>query len=397
MMTLQRHLPSKREDIMKCSVTRRAANIPSFIVMDVLERAHELEREGRRILHLEIGEPDFSTPSCICEAAKEAVQKGETHYTHSLGILELREAICEYYGMHYNVDISPNQILVTSGTSPALLMIFSALLEAGDEIILSDPHYPCYPNYAHFLGSVPVFVKGNEEDGFQLDPSDIKEHMSQKTRAIMINSPANPTGNLLAPERMEMIARLGVPVVSDEIYHGLVYGQKEHSILEYMENAFVLNGFSKLYAMTGWRLGYIIAPPKFIRPLQKLQQNFFISAGSISQWAGLAALKLARNDVEQMRETYDQRRRYMIRRIRELGFGLPVEPSGAFYLLANAKHLGGSSYDLAFEILEKAGVGVSPGIDFGENAEGFLRFSYANSLENIREGLDRIEHFLDHR
>ncbi|MFZ0450438.1 MAG: pyridoxal phosphate-dependent aminotransferase [Desulfatiglandaceae bacterium] len=382
---------------MDIPVTRRAANIPPFIVMDVMERAHELEREGRHIIHLEIGEPDFNTPSCICEAAKEAIQKGETHYTHSLGILELREAICDYYKTQYHVHVLPDQVLVTSGTSPALLMLFSTLLEAGDEIILSDPHYPCYPNYARFLDAVPIFVKGDEKEGFQLNPSEIKERISSRTRVVMINSPANPTGNLLAQERMDMIAQLGVPVVSDEIYHGLVYGQEEHTILEYTKNAFVLNGFSKLYAMTGWRLGYIIAPPKFIRPLQKLQQNFFISAGSISQWAGLAALKHAQSDVEQMKETYDRRRRYMIRRVRELGFGLPVEPAGAFYLLVNAKHLGKSSYDLAFEILEKADVGVSPGIDFGQNAEGFLRFSYANSLENIREGLDRIEHFLDHR
>jgi aspartate/methionine/tyrosine aminotransferase len=193
---------------------------------------------------------------------------------------------------------------------------------------------------------------------------------------------------------MQAIAEIGIPIVSDEIYHGLVYGEKEHSILEYTDNAFVLNGFSKLFAMTGWRLGYIIAPPDFIRPLQKVQQNFFISAGSISQWAGVAALTKAQEDVRKMKETYDERRRYMIKRVRELGFGLASEPSGAFYMLVNAKHLSANSYELAFDILEKAGVGVSPGIDFGKNAEGFLRFSYANSLENIQEGLDRIEEYL---
>jgi aspartate/methionine/tyrosine aminotransferase len=196
---------------------------------------------------------------------------------------------------------------------------------------------------------------------------------------------------------MEEIAQLGPPIVSDEIYHGLVYGENEHSILEFTENAFVLNGFSKLYAMTGWRLGYIIAPLEFVRPLQKMQQNFYISAGSISQWAGLAALKKAQDDVARMKRTYDERRRYMVRKVRELGFGLTVEPSGAFYMLVNAKHLADNSYDLAFEILEKAGVGVSPGIDFGQNAEGYLRLSYANSLENIREGLKRLEDFLGKR
>ena len=376
------------------NITRRANEIPPFIVMDVLERAHELEREGRDIIHLQIGEPDFPTPECICSAAREAIGRGETHYTHSLGIIELREAICEYYYGKYSVTIDPDRILVTSGTSPALFMIFSALLEAGDEIIMSDPHYPCYPNFAEFLGAKPVSIKVEEEDAFQLRSSEIKKKIGPKTRAILINSPSNPTGNLLSRERMEEIAGLGPLVVSDEIYHGLVYGEKEHSILEFTDNAFVLNGFSKLYAMTGWRLGYLIAPPEFVRPLQKVQQNFFISAGSISQWAGIAALTKAHADVEQMKSIYDERRKYMIKRIREIGFGLSVEPAGAFYMLANAKHLAESSYDLAFEILEKAGVGVSPGIDFGKGAEGYLRFSYANSLENIKKGLDRIEQFL---
>lgn len=375
-------------------VTKRAKEIPPFIVMDVLERAHELEKEGRDIIHLQIGEPDFPTPKCICDAAHEAIGRGETHYTHSLGLIELREAICEYYYGKYSVTIDPDRILVTSGTSPALFMIFSALLEAGDEIIMSDPHYPCYPNFAEFLGAKPVRIEVEEEDAFQLRPSEIKKKIGPKTRAILINSPSNPTGNLLSRERMEEIAGLGPLVVSDEIYHGLVYGEKEHSILEFTDNAFVLNGFSKLYAMTGWRLGYLIAPPDFVRPLQKIQQNFFISAGSISQWAGIAALTKADADVEQMKSIYDERRKYMIKRIREIGFGLAVEPAGAFYMLANAKHLAESSYDLAFEILEKAGVGISPGIDFGKGAEGYLRFSYANSLENIKEGLDRIEQFL---
>jgi len=378
-------------------VAKRAQEIPSFIVMDVLERAHELERQGRHIIHLEIGEPDFPTPECICEAANEAIQDGETHYTHSLGIIELREAVCENYRIKYGVHISPEQVIITSGTSPALFMSFSVLLEVGDEIIISDPHYPCYPNFANFLGATPALVEVHEEEGFQLRPREIKKRIGTRTSAILINSPSNPTGNLLSKKRMEKIAGLGPMIISDEIYHGLVYCEKEHSILEFTDNAFVLNGFSKLYAMTGWRLGYVIVPHDFVRPLQKLQQNFFISAGSVSQQAGLAAFEKAGEDVERMRAIYDERRRYMIHRVRELGFGLPVEPAGAFYMLVNAKHLTGNSYDLAFEILEKAGVGVSPGIDFGKNAEGYLRFSYANSLENITEGLDRLEEFVNSR
>ncbi|MBW2285460.1 MAG: pyridoxal phosphate-dependent aminotransferase [Deltaproteobacteria bacterium] len=378
-------------------VSRRAQDIPPFIVMDVLEKAHELERQGRSIIHLEIGEPDFTTPDCICAAAKEAIDRGETHYTHSLGILELREAICEDYRRKYGVEVDPDQVIVTSGTSPALFMIFSALLGPGDEIVISDPGYPCYPNFANFIGAAPALIEVHEEDGFQLRPEDIRKKSGPRTKAVLINSPSNPTGNLLSAERMARIAELGLPVISDEIYHGLVYGEKAHCILEYTPNAFVLNGFSKLYAMTGWRLGYIIAPKPFVRPLQKIQQNFFISAGSVSQWAGLSALTRAQADVERMRRTYDERRQFLIRGIRDLGLGLKVEPAGAFYMLVNVKDISGNSYDLAFDILDKAGVAVSPGIDFGKNAEGFLRFSYANSLDNIEEGLRRLKGYLDNR
>ncbi len=378
-------------------ITERARNIPSFIVMDVLDRAHELEREGRNVIHLEVGEPDFPTPECVCEAAIRAIREERTHYTHSLGLIELREAVCGHYLEKYGVRVGPDQVLITSGTSPAIYILCSTLLETGDEIILSNPHYPCYPNIASLVGAVPSFVDVREEDGFQLRPEEIREKITPRTKAILLNSPSNPTGNLLSPERMEEIAGLGPPVISDEIYHGLVYGEKEHTILEYTDRAFVLNGFSKLYAMTGWRLGYVVAPPELMRPMQKIQQNLFISAGSVSQWAGVAALTEAGEDVKEMRRLYDERRRYMIQRLRGMGFGLKVEPRGAFYVLVNAKHLSLNSYELAFEILEKAGVGVTPGIDFGDKAEGYLRFSYANSIENIRIGLDRIESFLEER
>ncbi|MFH1487508.1 MAG: pyridoxal phosphate-dependent aminotransferase [Pseudomonadota bacterium] len=378
-------------------ITNRSRAIPPFIVMEILEKAHELERAGRRIIHLEIGEPDFPTPSCICRAAVKAIEEGHTHYTHSLGLMELREAVCRHYQKKYGVLVEPDRIMVTSGTSPALFMLFSTLLEAGEEIIISDPHYPCYPNFAGFIGARPVFVEVREEEGFQFRPEEIRKKLGRKTKAVLINSPSNPTGNLLSADRMAEIADLGPYVISDEIYHGLVYEKKEHCILEFTDRAFVLNGFSKAYAMTGWRLGYVIAPRSFMRPLQKIQQNFFISAGSVSQWAGLAALREAGPDVEEMKAVYDHRRRYMIRRLRDLGFGLPVEPVGAFYMLVNARHISADSYGLAFEMLEKAGVGVSPGIDFGKNAEGYLRFSYANSLQNIQEGLDRIEAFLQER
>ena len=237
-------------------------------------------------------------------------------------------------------------------------------------------------------------VEVYEEDGFQYRPEMIREKIGPRTKAIIVNSPSNPTGNLLDPERMAEIAKLGPLVISDEIYHGLVYEGKEHSILEFTDRAVVLNGFSKRYSMTGFRVGYCIVPEEFVRPMQKVAQNFFISTGDFVQWAALCALKEAGPDVETMRETFNQRRKFIVPRLKELGFGITVEPTGAFYVLANAKKFTSDSYGFAFEILEQAKVGVAPGIDFGANGEGYLRFSYAASMDKIKKGLDRIEKFL---
>jgi len=380
-------------------ISKRTAEMTSFIVMDVLERANEMEREGIDIIHLEVGEPDFDTPDCVKAAACRALEEGHTHYTHSLGLFELREAICQYYASTYGVTVDPEQIVVTSGSSPAIFMVFSALLEPGDEVIISDPGYACYPNFIKFAQGRPITIPVYEEDGFQYRSESIRQKLTDRTRGIFINSPSNPTGNLLSADRMQQIAALSqceqCPyIVSDEIYHGLVYEGQEHSILEFTDHAFVFNGFSKLFAMTGLRLGYVIAPRDFIRPMQKVHQNFFISANAVVQQAGIAALKEAGRDVVRMKEIYDERRRFMIARLKEIGLGITVEPTGAFYVFANARHISKDSYKLAFDILEKARVGVAPGIDFGPNGEGYLRFSYANSLDNIKEGMNRLERYL---
>ncbi|MFH1756773.1 MAG: pyridoxal phosphate-dependent aminotransferase, partial [Pseudomonadota bacterium] len=367
------------------------------IVMEVMEAAAALERQGEDIIHLEVGEPDFDTPDCIKEAAMRAIRDGKTHYTHSLGLVELREAIAEHYYQQYGVEVNPDQILVTSGTSPAMLLLFMSLLEPGDEVILPNPYYACYPNFVCIVEGKPVFVNVFEEEGFQYRPEEIKPLIGPRTKAIMVNSPANPTGNLMPPERMKAIVAFGKTVVSDEIYHGLVYEGKEHSILEFTRNALAVNGFSKLYAMTGWRLGYLIVPSEFIRPLQKMHQNFFISANAFVQWAGIAALKEADADVARMRNVYNTRRKFLIQKLRELGLGITVEPTGAFYILANARCYTANSFDLAFDILKKAKVGCTPGIDFGTNAEGYLRFSYANSMENIEEAVRRLSRYLQER
>lgn len=376
---------------------KRTQEITSFIVMDVLEKACEMEKQGIDVIHLEVGEPDFDAPRCVKAAVCDAMDRGMTHYCHSLGLPELREAISEYYANTYGVSVDPNRIVVTSGTSPAIFVLFSALIEAGEEVILSDPYYACYPNFIRFLEGKVVTVPVYEEDGFQYRPKAIQEKITDRTKAIFINSPSNPTGNLLSDDRMRAIAGFGPHVVSDEIYHGLVYEGRERSILEFTDRAFVLNGFSKLFAMTGFRLGYLIAPEEFIRPIQKIQQNFFISANAMVQMGGIAALKSAAEDTARMKAVYDKRRRFMIQRLRELGFGITVEPTGAFYVFANAKHLSNDSYALAFDILEKARIGVTPGIDFGPGGEGYLRFSYANSMENIKEGMTRLETYLKKR
>jgi aspartate/methionine/tyrosine aminotransferase len=376
-------------------ISKKAREISPFIVMEVLEKAQEFERMGERVIHLEVGEPDFDTPECIKEACFRAIREGRTHYTHSLGLIELREAIAEDYWKKYRVKVSPEQILVASGTSPVLLLLFSALLEPGDEIILSNPYYPCYPNIVQFADGSPVYVDVMEEEGFQYLPEMIEEKLSSRVKGIVVNSPSNPTGNVMGSERMAKIAGLGTYIISDEIYHGLVYQGEAHSVLEFTDRAFVINGFSKLYAMTGWRLGYVIAPKEFIRPMQKIQQNLFISPCSFAQWGALAGLKEAEEDVQRMKEVYDCRRRYIIPKLRELDFGITVEPTGAFYVLANAKRFSQDSYRFAFDILKEAKVGVAPGIDFGKNAEGYLRFSYANSLENIEEAIHRLEKYLE--
>ena len=375
-------------------ITQKANDITPFIVMEVLEKAAEMERRGINVIHLEVGEPDFDVPQCVSAAVGKAFGEGRTHYTHSLGDPELREEISKRYHSIYGVKVSPDQIIVTSGSSPAILLTLGVLCDVGDEVIISDPGYACYPNFIRFLNAKAVNVPVYEEDGFQYRPSEIAKRITDRTKAIMINSPMNPTGNLLSPEVMQELVKFNIPIISDEIYHGLVYEGRAHSILEFTENAFVLNGFSKLFAMTGLRLGYVIAPKLCVRAMQKLQQNLFICAGSTEQRAGIAALQSAGSDVAKMKEIYDKRRKYLIERLTQLGFDIKVPPTGAFYVFVNVKKLLTKSYELAFDILEKAHVGVTPGIDFGENGEGFLRFSYANSIENIEEGMNRLEKYL---
>ena len=379
---------------MQIPISRRAAQVTPFLAMELMERAKQLEAAGRDVIYLCLGEPDFATPKPIVETTIRALEQGATSYTHSLGLTELREEISAYYRRRYAVDVSPERILVSSGTSPLMLFLFSLLLEQDDELILPDPGYACYPNFVEFSGGRPVLLKTREEDGFQPRPDEVRQVLTDRSRGLLINSPSNPAGSVLSSAQLRELSELPIPLISDEIYHGLTYEGEEHSILEYTDQAFVLGGFSKAYAMTGWRLGYLIAPESCIRPLQTMHQNFMISANHFVQLGGVTALRECEADVEQMRSRYNQRRLRLVKRLRELGFGVRFTPQGAFYVLADARHISTDSKKLALDILEATGVAVTPGIDFGAGAEGYLRFSYASPLEKIDEALDRIAAFL---
>jgi aspartate/methionine/tyrosine aminotransferase len=369
----------------------RAHAIQPFLAMEVMERAFAMERDGARVIHLEIGEPDFPPPPAAVLACTRALGEGETRYTDSRGLAELREAIAQDHARRCGVHVDPARVLVTSGTSPAMLLVFSLLVEPGDEVILGTPHYPCYPNFVRACGGTPVLIPTAAEDGYRLDASAVRRALGPRTRAIVVSSPANPTGAIQSASTLAELAALGVPLVSDEIYDGLLYdGARTCSALTLDADVFVLDGFSKRYAMTGFRLGYVIAPERALRPLQVMQQSFFISASRFVQHAGLAALREGAATVDAMCAAYAKRRLLLVEGLRSLGLRVPVAPSGAFYVFADARDFGDDSLALAMTLLERAQVGAAPGIDFGAAGEGWLRFCCAASEASIGEALERL-------
>jgi aspartate/methionine/tyrosine aminotransferase len=369
----------------------RVLALRPFLAMEVLERALAMEREGARVIHLEVGEPDFPPPPAAVAACARALSPGETHYTDSRGLLELREAIALDHARRFGVSVDPGNVIVTGGTSAAKLLVVALLVDPGDAVILAAPHYPCYPNVVRMLGGVPRSVPTRAEEGWRLDLDRVRRAIGPRTRAIVVSSPANPTGAVQDRATVAGLASLGLPLVSDEIYDGLVYGDaRVTSALEVSEQAYVLDGFSKRYAMTGFRLGYAIVPKPALRPLQVMQQNLFISTNEFVQRAGIAALREGGPHVVAMREAYASRRDLLVDGLRRLGFHVPVVPEGAFYVFADARAFGSDSVALARAILEKAQVAVTPGIDFGVEGEGFVRFCYAASEDSLREALARL-------
>ena len=373
------------------SYAARTESIAPFLAMEVMERGMEMTRAGLDVRQLGVGEPGFPPPPAVAEAVAAAIAAGDTHYTDSRGLHPLREAIAADCERRRGVSIGPEQIVVTSGTSPALLMVVSLLLDPGDELILPTPHYPCYPNMVALCGGRPVLVPTSPDDGYVIDVDRVRAAITPRTRGILVASPANPTGAVQPPEVVRGLAELGVPILSDEVYDGLLYdGAVATSPLGMTDCCFVFDGFSKRYAMTGFRLGYVIAPKAAMRQLVSLQQNLFISASHFVQTAGLTALGAGEPHRRMMVAEYDRRRRVLVDGVRRLGLAVPVTPVGAFYVLADARHLGRDSLGLAFEILERTQVALGPGRDFGEIAEGFLRFSFAAAYDDIATALERL-------
>ncbi len=374
---------------------KRAQQVEPFLAMEVMERGMAMSRTGTSIVQLGVGEPDFDAPPAAVKAAVASLHAGETHYTDSRGLHELRQAIATECEARRGVPVDPDQVIVTSGTSPAILLCLSLLVDAGDEVILATPHYPCYPNMITACGGTPVLVPTSPQDGFIMDVAKVREAITPRTRAIFLASPANPTGAVQPREVVEGLAELGVPILSDEIYDGLTYdGAEVTSPLGLADEVYLLDGFSKRYAMTGFRLGYLIAPKKAMRALQSFNQSFFISTSQFVQQSGIAALAHGADHVEHMRREYAIRRRLLIDGLREMGLSIPIDPPGAFYVLVDMRHFERDSLTLCFDILDEAHVALGPGRDFGEIAEGFVRFSFATARPEIEEALRRLSRAL---
>lgn len=373
--------------------SERVRKTTPFEAMDFLERANELDD----VIHLEVGEPDYPTPDAAVEAAIESLRAGNTGYTAARGKPALREAISTYYADRYDLSIDPRRVVVTPGSSPGLLLAFLAMIDPGDEVILTDPHYACYPNFVRQAGGEITYVPLSPERGFRPASEDFAEAITPATKAVLVNSPANPTGALLSDRALddlvELTAAAEARLVVDEVYHGLAYDDRASSILEFTDEAFVLDGFSKRFSMTGWRLGWIIAPEEFVDPINRLAQNLLICAPNFVQDAGVAALSVADSHVPAMRATYRDRREFLVDAIEDLGLGLGYSPGGAYYLLIDVRELG-NAFDVAEELLSGPGVATTPGRDFGDGAAPFLRLSYATSMENLEEAVDRLAGYL---
>ncbi|MBE0439619.1 MAG: pyridoxal phosphate-dependent aminotransferase [Gammaproteobacteria bacterium] len=382
-------------------IAGRAHDITPFHVMDILAKAKKLEQQGRDIIHMEVGEPDFATPQAIIDAGVEALKSGKTHYTPALGLPELRHAISKWYADRYGIEVSSNRIVVTPGASGALLLVVGALAERDKKVLLADPGYPCNRNFARFVEAEAMSVSVNCDSHYQLTANDIEHYWDDDTVMALVASPSNPTGTILSLQQMialsDAVSRRNGHLVVDEIYHGLTYdGIDAQTILAVNQDGFVINSFSKYFGMTGWRLGWLVVPERYISVMDRLAQNLFLAAPTMSQYAALAAFQTdTLDELERRRHVFEQRRNLVLPALRQLGFDIPVTPEGAFYVYANCAKLVTDTYPdsmaLCDYLLTEAGVAITPGLDFGHNnPQQHCRFAYTTNSERIIEAVERI-------
>ncbi|MEQ1637576.1 MAG: aminotransferase class I/II-fold pyridoxal phosphate-dependent enzyme [Methylococcales bacterium] len=378
----------------------RMAKISPFYVMDLLRRAKVLEQQGCDIIHMEVGEPDFKSPQAVINAGIEAIQSGKVGYTEAAGLLALREKIAAFYAQQYGVKVDAARIFITPGASGALLLAFGATLNAGDKLLMADPGYPCNRNFMQLFGAQAEEIAVNAASHYHLNADLIKQHWQECCKGVLVASPSNPTGTVIRPEVLKQaiaqVAQLRGCFFSDEIYHGLVYGQSATTALQFSDEVFVINSFSKFFGMTGWRIGWLIVPDVFVGTVEKLAQNIFIATSMPAQHAALAAFE-ADNLKELTERTVilAKRRDFLYDQLIQLGFEVPIKPEGAFYIYANCAKHAKDSFQFAYDLLEAEGVAVTPGKDFGENAaRQHIRFAYTTSLERIELAMQRLKRFI---
>lgn len=382
------------------NLAQRMAAIQPFHVMALLARARELEAQGRDIVHMEIGEPDFETPAPITAAGIEALRQGHTHYAPARGLLELRQAISGFYKTQHNVTVDPERIIITPGSSGALQLLMAVLINPGEQVLMADPGYPCNRNFVRLVEGEALSIPVDASSGYQLNATHLQQHWSVQSKAVLVASPSNPTGTLIPNDEMRLMAEFvqqrNGHLLVDEIYHGLVYDAHAKTALAISDELFVINSFSKYFGMTGWRLGWLVAPQAYIPALDKVAQNMFLSASTPAQHAALAVFRPETIAIlEERRPIFQERRDYLLPALQQLGFDIPITPQGAFYLYANCSRFSDDSDSFCRRLLEEAGVAVTPGKDFGCNDPAHhLRFAYTTSLERLNEGVKRIGKFL---
>lgn len=378
------------------TLAARMEGIAPFHVMELMAKAQALEAQGRDIVHMEVGEPDFPTPAPILAAAQAFISRGHVHYTGALGLPQLRKAIAGWYRARYGLDIDPQRIVVTAGASGALLLALGALVSPGDEWLLTDPGYPCNRHFVRFCEGVPRSIDVDATTHFQPTAEKVGAAWTARAKGLIVASPANPTGTMLEPAELKRlwhtVQSFGGTLIVDEIYHGLTYGADARTALEISDEIIVINSFSKYFGMTGWRLGWLVVPERMMRDVEKLAQNLYIAPSTPAQHAALAAFTPETVAIlEERRAAFQRRRDLLLPGLRQLGFRIDAEPGGAFYIYADIAGLSGDSFELAGRLIEQAGVAATPGLDFGAHRpEQYMRFAYTVAEDRLAEGLARM-------